>query len=335
MAIKPTVDNPHYSAVIISNGGTYDVTNLMTDLTLTENEDEIAQKVLLTIANIKYEGDYMTNRIDVRNRVFIYADTGGGQQEVFRGFVWIKSYSSKLEKLLTLTCYDNMIYMQESEEYQYFPAGQSTSAIFSALCGKWGVQLSYKHVSITHPKLPLRGQLGDIFINDLLGEVRKKTGKRGIMRSEKDQVQVLTEGSNSTVYNFKMGAGGNTISTQSEVSMEGMITKVVILGKEDNNERASVAATVTGDTGKYGTLQKIINSSEGTTMADSKSEANELIKEKGKPTRSYAVEAVDVPWVRKGDKVSIAAGDIIGNAIVRSITHDAQSKTMTMEVRLL
>ena len=113
--------------------------------------------------------------------------------------------------------------------------------------------------------------------------------------------------------------------------MRGMVTKVVILGKEDENERAAVETTISGDTTTYGTLQKILNVSSGTTLAEAKEEANEIIKEKGKPTVTYSVTAIDIPWIRKGDKVQVKAGVMNGYYIVKGITHYANDKTMTLE----
>lgn len=327
-----TVQCPEYRVAIITKSGTrYNVTPVLIDLMLSENEGEIAQKVQLTIANVLVEGRYLTGIIQVRDRVFVYADTGEKSDEVFRGFVWERPYASETNKELTLICYDNLIYFQKSQDYQYFSAGLSTASICSTLCSKWGVTLKYNTDSITHPKLPLRGTLADIFLTDLLEEVKKKKGTKSVMRSIKDEVHIDKVGSNSTVYKLLRGEGGNAISTKSNISMDNMVTKVIILGKEDDNERAAVEATVNGDTKTYGTIQKVLSGSSGTTLADSKAEAQELIKENGKPETAFSITAVDIPWLRKGDKVYVSAGDMVGNFIATSVTHDAMKKTMTVE----
>lgn len=327
-----SVQCPEYKVAIIDQGGTrYDVTPVLVDLVLSEKDGEVAQKATITIANIQVDGKNFTSIVQVRCRVFVYADTGEKNGEIFRGFVWERPYRSDKEKLLTLVCYDNLIYFQKSEDYQYFSPGLSTSSICNTLCSKWGVKLKYNTDSITHPKLPLRGRLSEIFLEDLLGEVRKKKGTKSVMRSIEDVVCIDKFGSNSTVYQFTRREGGNSLFTQSSVSMDNMITKVIILGKEDKDERAPVSATVAGNTGTYGTLQKVLTASTGTSLADAKAEANELLKDYGKPERGFTLAAVDVPWIRKGDKINVKAGDMVGDFYVLSVTHDAMKKTMEME----
>ena len=323
--------NPKYSVAIIHSDTKYDVTEAVTNLTLQESDGEIAQRVTLSLANVKVNGQYLSGIFSVRDRVFVYANDGSRTEEVFRGFIWIRGYSSKKNKQLNFTCYDNLIYFQESEEYQFFSAGYSTKSICNSLCKNWGIALNYNYASITHPKLPLRGYLSDIFLTDLLEEVRKKTGKKSVMKSKQDVIIISEVGMNDTVYKLYSGTNGNAIETSSETSMQGMITKVVILGKEDKEERASIETTITGQTGAYGTLQKILHTSSGTTLADAKAEANELIKEKGTPKQTFSITAVNIPWIRKGDKIQASAGDMVGYFIVKSITHYGNDKTMTME----
>lgn len=324
--------NPKYKVVIISTATStsYDVTPALLKLTLHENDGEIAQRVSLTLANMKVNGQYLSGIFTVRDRIFVYGNDGEKEEEVFRGFLWQRNYSSKLKKELTFTCYDNLIYFQESEEYQYFSSGYSTKSICGTLCGNWGVQLNYQYISITHPKLPLRGNLANIFLTDVLGEARKKTGVKPVMRSIKDVVHIDSVGMNITIYKLYAGKNGNAIDTDSETTMQGMVTKVIILGKEDDNDRATIETTVTGNTSAYGTLQKVLSSS-STTLAEVKEEANQLIKDKGAPKESFTITAVDIPWIRKGDKVEVRAGDMSGYFIVKSIMHSLNDKTMTIE----
>ena len=205
--------------------------------------------------------------------------------------------------------------------------------MLSTLCAKWGVKLDYTYASITHAKLVLRGKLSDIFTEDILDLVQDRTGKKYVILSEQDAMVVKETGTNSTVYAIK--AGENAISTRTKC-MDDLVTKVVILGKANDNERRPVEATVSGDTGAYGTLQKLINRSTNTTLADAKKEAQSLLAENGNPTWEYDVKAVDIPWIRKGDKVLINAGDIANATLIvagveRSISIKGKEMTLTLE----
>lgn len=325
--------NPKYTVAIITPNPSikYNVTEAVTKVTLQENDGEIAQRVTITLANAEVNGQKLSDIINVRDRVYVYADDGERNEEVFRGFIWSRPYAQKREKTLSLTCYDNLIYFQESDEYQYFSAGYSTKSICSTICSKWGIPLSYAYRSITHPKLPLRGNLANIFTSDLLDEVKKKTGVKYVMRSIQDTVHINGVGSNSLVYKLYGGKDGNLIDVTGEITMQGMVTKVVIYGKEDDNERASVEATINGDTKTYGTLQKILNVSSGTTLAEAKEEANEILKEKGAPKVTYSITAVNIPWIRKGDRIEMDVDGAPKYLIVKGITHYGNDKTMLME----
>lgn len=325
--------NAKYKVSIITTSSIkYDVTEAMTALTLQEMDGEIAQRVTIKLADVEAGGGRLSGLFSEMNRVFVYANDGSGNEEVFRGFIWELSDTQKKENELQLVCYDNLIFFMESEEYQYFSAGYSTKSICSTLCNNWGVKLLYNYAYITHPKMPLRGNLADIFLTDLLEEVRKKTGYKSVMRSIKDVVHIDGIGSNTTLYKICSGENGNAIEVGSTKSMHGVITKVVIIGKEDDNDRAQVEDVVSGNTSRYGTLQKVVSVSSGTTLAEVKKEASQTIKEYGKPKKTYTVTCVNIPWIRKGDRVNVVAGNMNGNYIVKSITHYGLDKTMHMEV---
>lgn len=333
--MKASVDNPVYTTYIISKNTKYNISGAVESLDFNDQDKQFAQSVTIRLFNQKIKEEWLNTIFQVRDRIEIYADDGATKDEVFRGFIWTKSYDSRNRgKVLSLKCYDNLIYMQESEDYEFFASGKSTKDVISALCSKWGVKLEYSYESITNSKLVLRGNLADIFTADVLDLVKDRTGRKYVIRSEKDIIKIMPVGQNKTIYNLKRKE--NVISTSSEHTMEGMVTKVVILGKEDENKRAPVEATVSGQTEAYGTLQKVINKDDNTSLADAKKEAQNMIDKDGKPKWTYDVEAVDIPWIRKGDKVYVHAGDMyqkncIVTGVNRSITLDSKKMTLTME----
>lgn len=326
-----TKQNPTYTVYIVSGDTKYDVTPALVALDRTEKQGQMAQSLTIQLMNVRVGNDWLTSLINVRDRVLVYANDGERNEEVYRGYIWTRPYkSSSTDRALQLRCYDNLIYLQESQESLFYASGKSTKDVCASICEKWGVNLVYGYESITHSKLVLRGALSDIFTEDILDLVKKRTGKKYTILSDKDTMHIKTVGSNATVYHFI--AGQNVIEASSECTMDGMITKVVILGKSDSDEREPVEATVSGNTSKYGTLQKIVSRSENTSLADTKKEAQEEIDEKGTPKWEYKIVATDVPWIRKGDKVYVSAGDIVGYLIVTGIdrTIDNRKKEMTM-----
>ena len=333
--MQASLENPIYTTYVVAGGNKYNITPAVTELDFSDPKNEIAQRVTIGIMNAKVKGGRLSDLLGVRNRVYIHANDGSKNDEVFRGYFW--TYGDRTAndgRDLTLICYDNLIYFQESEESVYFSSGKSTDSVCSTLCGNWGVKLAYNYETITHSKMALRGYLSDIFMADVLDLVKERTGKKYVIRSIKDVMHIDGVGQNTTVYRFK--SAGNSVDFRRECTMNGMVTKVVILGKADDSDRQPVEATVSGNTSEYGTLQKLIDRDKNTSLADAKKEANSIIKEKGEPKWEYELKTADVPWVRKGDKVHIdiegaMSGYLIVIDVSRSISNKSKTMTLTME----
>lgn len=303
-------DNPTYSAYILDDAGTkYDLTQVLISIDLTDQDTQMAQRAQVTIHNVMIGDVWSTSVIQVRQRIFIFADDGEKQDEVFRGFIWKKQYiSSNEERDFTFTCYDNLIYFQESEDYDYFSAGKSTEDVLGAFCEKWGVELEYNYESITHEKLMLKGTLANIFQNSILDLVQDRTGKRYVMRSEKDKLRILNVGLNEEIY--QLLSAQNVVQTKSIQTMEGVLTKIVFQGKSGTDSRPPVEAEVSENTDKFGTIQKVVSRNESASLEDAKKEAQAMLDLAKNPFWEYEVEAPDIPWIRKGDKIYVNAGDI-------------------------
>ena len=323
-----------YTVFLVAGNTKYNVTPVMESLDRFDMEGQIAQQISFHLWNVQVNGSWLSGIVKPRNRVYIYANDGTKNAEVFRGYLWGNKYnSSNSDRLLKLTAYDQLIYLQESEESLYYSAGMSTKDVVSSICSKWGIPLSYSYSSITHAKLPLRGKIYEILSTDILDLVKKRTGKKYVIISDKDIMYVKPEGANTTVYQFR--AGKNVISTSSGWSMEGVITQVVIVGKQDDEGREPFEAAVTGNTSKYGTLQKIQERDEETSLDDAKLEAKATIDEFGEPKMEYEIIATDIPWIRKGDKVYAHAGDIGDRyLIVTSIDRMYTTKKCQMTLTL-
>lgn len=333
--MKASLENPVYTVYVIDGNTKYDITPAVVDISLSNQEKQVAQCATIRIQNVKYKDKWLSSILKVRLRVKIHANDGTTKGEVFRGWIWTKYYQSEIdEKAIQLKCYDNLIYLQESEDSLYFSKGKNTKSVMSTICNKWGIQMNYSYSTITHPKLVLRGPLTDIFMTDILDPVKQRTGTKYVITSQKDVMYVKPVGSNKNIYEIKKQ--NNAIGTRIEQTMDGMITKVVILGNaEKNSDKLPVVATVKGDTSKYGTLQKLQDKDKDTSLASAKKEAQNTINEHGKPTKIYQIKTTDIPWIQKGDKVHVSAGgidaDLIAMSIERDISNKAKSMTLTCE----
>lgn len=328
-----TQQKPDYTVYVVSGSTKYNVTNAVMSLDRAEPKGQIAQRVTLHLANVKVGDTLLSNLLKARDRVFVHANDGAKNDEVFRGFLWTRVRQDSLsEKELQYVCYDNLIYFQESEDSLYFSSGKSTKDIVSSICSKWGIKLQYSYDSITHSKMPLKGYLSSIFTEDILDLVKKRKNKKYVILSEKDTMVVKPVGANETIYRFV--SGKNITRSASGWTMDGIITKVVIVGKADKNDREPIQATVSANTSEYGTLQRIQSKSDNTSLSDAKLEAKNTVDEHGKPKWEYEITAPDVPWIRKGDKIYVSAGEIEGYRIVTEVDRTIDQKRREMILTL-
>jgi len=333
--VNPSKAYPVYTVSILANGSLYDLSDALVSLSLSEHMEELAARCTIRVLNLLVRGQWLASLLHVRDRVTVTADDGTRQKEVFRGVVWSHDYQSALARReLTLLCYDALIYLQESEDAAYFSDGRNTRSILSALCGNWNIPLQYQYETIIHSKLALKGSLADIVLNDLLDSVQDRTETKYVVLCQNDALCVKHVGTNSTIWSFQ--AEENAISTQSAVTMDGLITKIFILGNADDNGYQPVEAVEAGDTGQYGTLQKIMEREENTALTDAQQEARNILSRAGTPKTSYVVQAVDLPWARKGDLAYINAGGIYQKTLLitgidRDISPRGAVMTLTLE----
>lgn len=331
----PSIGNPKYTVLIKNDKTTYDITPVMVSLDLSEQEDQMAQKAVITIMNTLIGKTWSTSVLQAGQRVYIYADDGEIRDEVFNGVLWKKNYaSSNSTREFKLTCYDFLIYFQESEVYYYYPAGKKTEDVLKHITESWGVKFKYDYESVEHEKLLLKGTLSNVFMADMLNKVRNKTGKKYVIRMEKDTLHVVEVGINKKVYQIL--SGKNAVETKTQQSMEGMTTRIVIFGKQGEGARAPVEATVEGNVEKYGTIQKVHGRNESASLEDAKKEAETLVNMGKWPFMDYEVtNCPDIPWLRKGDVVYINAGGIYqSHLMIKSISRSISNKGATMHLTL-
>ena len=341
---------PMYSVVVIPpKGKKYvvkamsasrgEAANLVTGLTLTEPKGQLAQRATIKMFNSKIDGHgYPSSLFPVKSRVFIYAKGAGVDKgkEVFRGYVWESNYTRSGSNELTLTCYDNLIYFMNSEALHYFSKGKKTKDVVSTILKKRGVKLKYNYSNIIHPKLPLSGTLADILTSRVLDETKKKTHTKYVIRSIKDVVHIDKEGSNQTVYRIPRGDNGLLIQYARLVTMDGMVTNVVVTGKTDEKGKTKVEAKVPRHKEDYGTLTRIINKDQDTKLSEIKEEAKYILDENSLPHKDYDITAMDIPWIRKGDRISVEFHEgTFHGCIVNEITHNGDDNTMNLNVRRL
>lgn len=163
-------------------------------------------------------------------------------------------------------------------------------------------------------------------ILELLEEVKEQTGVRYVCHWKNNQLLVNDYGTNEHTYFFGECA---TMSTNNKVSIHDLVTKVKIIGSADDEGRTYVESVVEGDQ-SFGVLQKIVVRYDNTTLDEATKEAEEYIKKNGKPEETIVVDCCDVPFLRKGDKVKVGAGNLVGDFWVLGVSHRGTDRKMEL-----
>lgn len=325
------VGTKYYVTAALSDGRLLHLENLAENIAWEENKSEIAVRLNLTIRDIPFEKTRISKLLPLCTVIYLYAKWTGEptKTEIFRGTVWEWEHSETHNDAIIITCYDLLYYLTKSSDNIYFTEGKQSSEICKSILSKWSVPLSeYSAKSVSHKKIAYKNKTISAMLTETLDEVKKKTGKKAIVQAAKGKCRIVSQGTNKTIWNFT--ASSNLVSSNDKYSMTNMVTRVVITGKEDDDERTKVEATVEGNT-KYGVFQQL-KSLGSASIADAKAEANETISEKGKPERTITVVTPDIPSVRKGDMIHITNDALKGYFYVEGISHNATAATMQMEV---
>ncbi|WP_027717304.1 XkdQ/YqbQ family protein [Desulfovirgula thermocuniculi] len=296
-----------------------------------ENEGELAVRLEAELQNTQLtNGNWLHTLLPLGGQVFLFSDWGSGPQEIFRGTIFRWHYRTDPLGHFTVTAYDHLIYLTKSKDDRYYKAGTTARAIIEDIAGEWGIPLGeVQGPDVALARQVFRGEKLADMIASVLEQARKLGAGKWIVRSRRGAVDVIKPGQNTPVYCFTADTNAGAIEDQQDI--EDLVTRVKILGAEEEEARTPVVAQLDGRT-EFGVLQELVYQRHYDNFAAAQSAASEILSERGQPRRKRKMQAPDLPFLRKGDKVYIAAGTLIGYYIVAGVVHDATSRTMTLEV---
>lgn len=326
------VANIKYRLVVMTEDKKqYNIKEFVENLGWEENDGELAVRISFTAKNDKTSAGLISSLAKPGCLVGVFASHGSIDEEVARGYItdWKPTLSGSKDKF-DVTCYDELYNLQESQELIYYSSGIGTKSAITKIFDDWQIPMDkYEGPDVTHGKLAYKTEMLSDVLLDILDDAKKKGGGSAMIRAAKGKVSVIEWGSNTTVYHFE---ADNTKQVSHKKSTSGMITRVKIIGQEDDDGRSSVEAVVNGLT-KFGVRQKIYIRGKDDSVSDVQSAAQEIIDEKGQVKEDITVQAPDIPFIRKGDLVHITVGTLKDYYYVRGIRHDADSGSMTMDLK--
>lgn len=326
------VANIKYRLVVMTEDKKqYNIKEFVENLGWEENDGELAVRISFTAKNDKTSAGLISSLAKPGCLVGIFASHGSTDEEVARGYItdWKPTLSGSKDKF-DVTCYDELYNLQESQELIYYSSGIGTKSAITKIFDDWQIPMDkYEGPDVTHGKLAYKTEMLSDVLLDILDDAKKKGGGSAMIRAAKGKVSVIEWGSNTTVYHFE---ADNTKQVSHKKSTSGMITRVKIIGQEDDDGRSSVEAVVNGLT-KFGVRQKIYIRGKDDSVSDAQSAAQEIIDEKGQAKEDITVQAPDIPFIRKGDLVHMTVGTLKDYYYVKGIRHDADSGSMTMDLK--
>lgn len=321
-----------YRVVVMDESGRqYNIKDYIQNLGWEENENEIAVRSSFTAKNDKTSKGYLSSIIKPGCLVGIFASDGASfEEEVARGYVetW-NPVEQNSGNSLRCTCYDELYKLQKSQDNRYYPSGTGTKSALQSIFDDWEIpQGDYKGPNASHGKTVCNNKyLSDIML-EFLDDAVKRGAEKCIIRAAKGCVSVIPRGSNESVYVFRLD---NAKSFSQSVSTENLITRVKVVGQEDDEGKRSVDATLNGAI-KYGIRQRIYTRGSDETLNDAKTAAQEILDTEGRIEKEMTVQSLDVPFIRKGDLVYIISELASDYYYVKSIQHNAELYEMTMEL---
>lgn len=317
--------------VTTSDGRTHNITRMIQDGGWEEGKGELACHINGKAVNGRANGKLLSSVMKNGCLVRILASTGGKMTEVARGTLvdWQPGLNGSTKNDFEFGAYDNLYSLQESSDNLYFTKGTKTKAALQSIFKRYKLPVSvYQGPDVAHAKMAFKNKkIADIIL-EILDEAHTKGGKKCIICGVKGKIQIVPKGSNGDVYHFSRD---ETKVVQYKQSTSGMVTRVKVVGQEDGDGKASTVAVVDGNT-KYGIRQQIYTKPKDDSVEAAKKEAEKILKEKGTVSKTMTVEAPDVPYIRKGDKVHVDVGALHGYFYVTAIRHYTNAATMTMEL---
>ncbi len=319
-----------YNVVAVMKDGTQlHLENVAENIAWEENEKELAVRLNLTLRDIPYKGARLSGSLALCTVIYLYADWGAGQQEVFRGTIWEWEHSQVHDDSIVITAYDMLFYLQKSTDSKYYAKGKKTKAIIQDILTTWNVPLGdYTAPDLAHQKILYKNKTVASMLTETMEDAKKLGGEKSIIRARKGKADFVLRGGNTDIYGFTQKA--NLVQAKDKYSMVNLVTRVLVVGKDDSKGRPKVEATVNGKT-EYGILQSIVQKGSG-TLKEAKKEAQELLDENGTPTRTITLQSPDFPAIRKGDMIHAQTDRMSGYFYVKGVSHNATSMTMQMEV---
>ncbi|WP_315074522.1 XkdQ [uncultured Clostridium sp.] len=275
----------------------YKIELLAESVTAKESLDAIAYTLTVELA---YTDELRALGIAKGDSIMLYDNAYSlyGYEMIFNGVVWDLEKDEK-DKKVTITGRERTVHIEESEDEYLWSEGQTALDRMMIIANDWGIPVGYTD----DPKIGLSKSKRKESLYSMMKKDLKETAQKGgsLYRIRMDEkLDFIELGTNVETYELS----GIIDSLEYKESMDGIVTQVKVLGKNDKDDKLSpIIGTFSQDTETYGCIQKIIQDDDVKSYSDAE---NKSISMFNTGEDSISVNCVkDINYLRAGNQVSL------------------------------
>lgn len=279
----------------------YDATKLVTKVTIRGRKGSSARRLTAKLLDDDDGFGHSRLELDVEQGVHCVFYWDG--EELFRGIVQRQQSSKK--KILTLTAYDNGIYLANNKD-TFVYENKTASDVFRDCCTRFGLETdevascTYTIPELTKPKTSAFDAICDALSLDY-----EATGVRHYISSSKGKLSLLERRLN--ILQWVIEAGQNLADYSYSKSIEDVKTRVKLISKEGTTLAEASKPELEQ---KIGITQEIQIPDESLTEPQIKAIVDSILEEKSTPARTLSVDSFGIPEVISGVGVFIIIPDL-------------------------
>lgn len=231
-------------------------------------------------------------------QLYDYAYNTGAYSMIFNGVIWDINKSKKSREI-SLTGKERTVYIEESESEYLVYEGETATQRISTIAYYWQIPMGWvEDTKIGLSKGRRKENLYSMIKKDLK-ETAQKGGSLYRIRMD-EKLDLLELGTNEITYELSTVID----NLDEKQSLDGMVTAVKVLGKNDKDDTYSpVIGVFTNNTEKYGTVQKIVQDEKIDDYAKAQSKSNTLFSTGEDSITINCTQ--DINTLRAGHKVSL------------------------------
>lgn len=280
----------------------------------------------LTIFNTIDSDDELVD-FELGKEIRFYVDKVG----LFRGIIF--KYDSDSEGNVTITAYDEAVYLTKNVDTQKF-VNMSATGIVRSLCKSFDIPTgNITETGYIIPKLILRDKsLWDMIVTALT-ETRNQNSRKFFVYSREGKL-FLREKKDSIV-RWMIEDGVNLLSASRSQSIEDMRTAVKAIGGTEEKP-VTFSTRDSSLIAKYGLMQHVENADTDATSSQIQQLAKTKLKEMGKVGETASLEALGNSEITSGSAVYVfeSITDLVGGFYVNSDSHTFENGVHKMSLEI-